>query len=138
MILANMLLALTVVVGLTDGQQLVVENPRFNGFIETRDGDAVLLYRQKNFSGEMKLSSVQRIDLGYVKGKPMLLTVTLKNGQKLSLESSSRNFVTVNGQTDTGAVSIKHPDPVSLPLGLSIRNRDRKADLTIQFLEFPH
>ena len=34
-----------VVVGLIDEQQLVLENPRFTGFIEMRSDDAVLPYR---------------------------------------------------------------------------------------------
>ncbi len=43
----------------------------------------LLIYRQKEFRGELKLNSVQRIDFGYKRGKPFPLSVTLKNGQKI-------------------------------------------------------
>src|SRR5438034_9357508 len=105
-----------VVVGLVDDQQLVVENPKFSGFIETRDrdGEAVLMYRQEHFHGELSISSVSRIDFGeYKKGKPLDLTVTLRNGQKLEVQAERRDYVTVQGKTDVGTITIKHPDPAS-------------------------
>src|SRR5215467_3509694 len=36
-----------VVVGLKDGQKLALDSAQFTGFIETREGGDVLLYRQK-------------------------------------------------------------------------------------------
>ena len=128
----------SVVVGLVDGQQLAIDDPIFNGFIEShQSGETVLLYRQKNFRGELKLSSIQRIDFGYKKGKPFPLSVTLKNGQKLELQSDRRNFVTLTGSTDTGSVTVKHPNPIATPQLLTTRNPNRKSNLTIQYLEFP-
>lgn len=128
----------TVVVGLGDGQQLVVENPEFSGFIEGRSGDAVLMYRQANFHGEMPMRSISRIEFGaYKKGQPFPLTVTLKNGQKLEVVSERRDFVTLKGRTEFGTVTIKHPDPVSSPIQLGTKKPNRKNDLTIQYLEFP-
>ena len=127
-----------VVVGLVDGQQLAVEDPQYSGFIESRDsGDPVLLYRQRNFRGEMKLSTIQRIDLTYQKGKPFLLAVTLKNGKKVDVESDRRSFVMIKGATDTGSVTIKNPDPISSTLRLTTKKPNRTNDLTIQYLEFP-
>ena len=128
----------SVVVGLDDGQKLLVSDPEYSGFIEGRDGDAVLKYRQEHFHGEMPLRTVSRIEFGaYQKGKPFLLTVTLKNGQKLEVQSERQDFVTVRGKTDFGSVTINHPDPVSSPVKLTTRRPDRKGDLTIQYLEFP-
>lgn len=128
----------TVVVGLDDGQQLVVENPEFAGFIEGRSGDAVLLYRHENFHGELPMRAVSRIDFGqYRRGRPYSMTVTLRNGRKLEVESERRDFVTLKGRTEFGIVTINHPDPITYPLRLSTRKPDRKNDLTIQYLEFP-
>ena len=127
-----------VVVGLTGGQQLAIDNPQFSGFIETRDpGEPVLVYRQKQFHGEMKLSAIRRIDVNYQKGKPFQLDVTLKNGNKLSVEAAGREFVIVKGTTDTGTVIIKHPDPISSRVRISTKKANRANDLTIQYLEFP-
>jgi len=127
-----------VVVGLDDGQKLVVENPEFSGFIEGRSREAVLAYRKEKFHGEIPLNTIQRIYFGkYKKGKPFPLTVTLKNGQKLEVQSERRDFVAVKGKTDFGIVTIKHPDPLSSPLKLSTKKPNRKDDLTIQYLEFP-
>lgn len=147
MVILNLLLILllqapaarnSVVVGLDDGQQLVVENPQFSGFIESRDGDAVLLYRQENFHGELSIKSVSRIEFGeYKRGQPFALTVTLKNGSKLEVQSERRDFVMVKGKTDIGAVTIKHPDPIASTIKISTRKTNRKGDLTIQYLEFP-
>jgi hypothetical protein len=128
----------TVVVGLGDGQQLVVQNPEFSGFIEGRSGDAVLMYRQENFHGEMPMKTIARIEfLPYKKGKPFPMTVTLKNGQKLEVESERRDFFTVKGKTDFGTITIKHPDPVSTPVKLTTKKPNRKNELTVQYLEFP-
>ena len=127
-----------VVVGLDDGQKLVVENPEFSGFIEGRNRDAVLVYRQQKFHGQIPLNTVSRIDFGkYEKGKPFPLTVTLRNGQKLEVQPERTDFVLVKGKTDFGNVTIKHPDPLSAPLKLSTKKPNRKNDLTIQYLEFP-
>ena len=128
----------TVIVGLGDGQKLVIENPEFSGFIEGRNGAAVLMYRQQNFHGEMPMSAVSRIEFReYKRGQPFPMTVTLKNGQKLEVQSERRDFVTLKGRTQFGSVTINHPDPVSSPVSLSTRKPNRKNDLTIQFLEFP-
>lgn len=128
----------TVVVGLEGGQQLVIENPAFTGFIESRDGDAVLLYRQENFHGELSVKAISRIEFGeYRKGKPFAMTVTLRNGNKLEVESERRDFVMVKGKADIGTVTIKHPDPMSSTVKITTRRPNRKNDLTIQYLEFP-
>jgi hypothetical protein len=39
-----------VIVGLVDGQQLLVEDPQYSGFIETRGTEADLKYRQDAFA----------------------------------------------------------------------------------------
>src|SRR5579885_1673045 len=103
MIILNVLLALLlqtpapgqkVVVGLLDGQQVTVSDPEFPGFIDGRSGDAVLMYHQGNYHGEMPLKTVARIEFGpYRKGKPFALVVTLRNGQTLEVESERRDFV---------------------------------------------
>ncbi len=127
-----------VVVGLLDQQQVVVENPRFSGFIQTRGDDAVLMYRQEKFHGELSVQSISRVDFGeYRKGKPVRLTITLKNGQKLEVESERKDVLMVQGRTDFGTVTIKHPDPLSSPVKLAGRKPNRKDDLTIAYLEFP-
>ena len=127
-----------VIVGLNDGQQLLLQNPQFSGFIQSRDGDAILMYRQANFHGELSLKGISRIDFGeYKEGKPFALTVTLKNGQKVQVQTERRDFVVVKGNTDLGTVTIKHPDPLSSPVKISSRTPNRKNDLTIQYLEFP-
>src|ERR1700733_16269425 len=138
MTLMNFLLAATIVVGLVDGKQVAIENPKFNGFIETRDdGQTVLFYRQKDFHGEMPLDNIQRIDIGYKRGKPYPLTITLKNGQKMIVESDKRNYITLKGQSPDGAIAIQHPDPISPPTHLSSRAPNRKKNLTIKYLELP-
>src|SRR5437868_5575681 len=77
-----------VFVGLDDGKQLTVTDPEFTGFIEGRSGDAVLMYRQENFHGEMPLKTISRIEFRpYKKGKPFPMTVTLRNGQTLEVDS---------------------------------------------------
>jgi hypothetical protein len=131
------LLLVTVIVGLADGQQLAVENPQFLGFIESRTDGAVLFYRQQNFHGELSISNIQRIDFGYRPGFPFMLTVTLRNGQKLEVQSERRNFVMLKGTTNVGLVTVKHPDPISTPLQIPAGRSNREDDLTIQYLEFP-
>jgi len=127
-----------VVVGLLDGQQLAIDNPQFTGFIESRDGsEPVLLYRQKKFRGELKLSLVQRIDFIYTRDRTYEFNVTLKNGQKLTVEADGRDFLTVKGETDSGSVSIRHPDPISTVVRIATEKPNRQKDLTIQYLEFP-
>ena len=127
-----------VVVGLEDGQQLTVSDPEFTGFIEGRSGDAVLMYHQGNYHGEMPLKTVARIEFGpYRKGKPFALTVTLRNGQTLEVESERRDFVSLRGKTDYGTVTVRQPDPISGEVKLTTRKADRKKDLTIQYLEIP-
>ena len=128
----------TVIVGLDDGQQLVVQGPEFSGFIEGRNGEAVLMYRQENFHGEMPMRTISRIDFGeYRRGQPFAMTVTLRNGRKLQVQSDRRDFVTVKGTTEFGTVTVNHPDPVTSPVRLTTRRPNRINDLTIQYLEFP-
>jgi hypothetical protein len=128
-----------VIVGLVDGQKLVVESPQFSGFIETREpGEAFLLYRQDKFRGEVSLTSVARIDFGeYRRDQPFTLTLTLKSGQKLEVVSDRRDFVTVKGRTEIGTITVKHPDPISSEVRLSTSKPNRSDDLTILYLEFP-
>ena len=128
-----------IVVGLLNGQQVLVQEPEFSGFIEGRNGDALLIYREGHVRGEMPLKNVSRIDIGpYEKGRPyLLMTVTLRNGQVLELESARHAFVTVRGKTELGAVTINHPDPISAPVQLRTKPANRKKDLTIQYLEIP-
>ncbi|HYR86980.1 MAG TPA: hypothetical protein VE422_23045 [Terriglobia bacterium] len=127
-----------VIVGLGDGQQLVLNSANFKGFIDGRDRDAVLMYRQENFHGEMPLNAISRIEFGrYRKGRPFPMTVTLRNGQTLEVEAERSDFVMVKGKTDFGSVTIKHPDPISAPVKIRTSRPDRKNDLTIQYLEFP-
>ena len=127
-----------VVVGLTDGRQISVDNPEFSGFIQSRSGGTVLIYRQQNLHGLMLLSNISRIDFGeYKEGKPFAMMITLRDGQKIEVVSERENFITLSGRSELGPVLIKHPDPVSAPLKVSTKAPDRKKDLTIQFLEFP-
>jgi hypothetical protein len=127
-----------VVVGLTDGQEIVVENPEFTGFIQGRSSDAVLTYRQKSVHGRMPTNMISRIEFGkYERSKPFPMTVILKNGQVLQVLSEGRNYLTLGGNTTQGIVRIQHPDPISAPLKLTTRKPNRKKDLTIQYLEFP-
>ena len=130
--------AARVIVGLVDGQQVVVENPEFSGFIEMRGNDLVLAYRQENFHGNLSMKSISRVDFGeYQPGKPFRLTVTLRNGQKLEVQSERSDYLMVQGRTDTGTVVIKHPDPVTSVARLGTIKPDRKRDLKITYLEFP-
>jgi hypothetical protein len=128
----------TVVVGLDDGMKVTFDAPDFSGFIDGHSMDAVLLYREKRFHGEMPLKTISRIDFGrYKKGKPFQLKVTLHSGDELNVETERRDFVTIRGKTDLGTVTIKHPDPISAPVKLSTGKPNRKKSLTIQYLEFP-
>src|SRR5215831_10312591 len=128
-----------IVVGLRNGQQLLVQDPEFSGFIEGHNAEALLIYREGPIHGEMPLKNVSRIDLGpYEKHEPyLLMTVTLRNGQTLQVESERHAFISVRGKTELGAVTIKHPDPISAPLKLRTKPANRKKDLTIQYLEIP-
>jgi hypothetical protein len=127
-----------VVVGLTDGRQITVDNPEFAGFIQSRSRGTVLIYRQQNLHGLMPASNISRIEFGeYKKGKPFAMTVTLRDGQKVEVESERDDFITLRGRSELGPVLINHPDPVSAPLKVSTKSPDRKKDLTIQYLEFP-
>jgi len=147
MLVANLVLTLMlqtpapgqqVVVGLRDGHQVLVQDPEFSGFIEGRNGDAVLTYRQGHIHGQMPLKIVSRIEFDtYEKGRPFLMIVTLRNGQKLLVESERQNFITLRGKTELGQVTIKHPDPNSAPVKLTTHPANRKQDLTIQYLEIP-
>jgi hypothetical protein len=126
-----------VIVGLIDGQKVVVDNPKFTGFIRGRDGDIVLVYRQNHVHGQMSANVISRIEFGiYTKHRPFPMTVTLRNGQKLDVLGEGSNFVTLNGDTDIGTVRIKHPDPNSAPLRLTKKKPNRSKDLSIQYLEF--
>ncbi len=127
-----------VIVGLNDGTRVAVETPDFSGFIEGKGIDAVLLYHEKTFHGEMPVKTISRIEFGpYKKGKAFQLKITLRNGDDLNVESERRDFVTIRGKTDFGIVTIKHPDPLAVPLKLTTGKPDRKKSLTIQYLEFP-
>jgi hypothetical protein len=127
-----------VIVGLVDGQQLVVEGPQFSGFIQTRGADSALKYRQQNFHGSLDLKAIARIDFGkYDKDEPFALTITLRNGQKIEVMSEGPKFVTVTGSTDVGTVTVKHPDPISGELRASTSKPNRSRDLKITYLEFP-
>ena len=127
-----------VVVGLIDGQKVVVHNPKFNGFIRGRDNEIVLVYRQNHVYGQMPASVISKIEFGfYDKRRPFPMTVTLRNGEKLEVVGEGSNYVTLNGDTDVGAVRIKHPDPISTPLRISKKIPNRSRDLSIQYLEFP-
>jgi hypothetical protein len=131
-------LADRVIVGLVDGRQLTVESPEFAGFIHGHGSEALLAYRQQTLHGQLEAKSIARIDFGeYRRNRPFELTVTLKNGQKLEVESERQNYVMLTGKADIGTVTIKHPDPINAPVKLSTRKPDRKHDLTIQYLEFP-
>lgn len=127
-----------VLVGLLDGKKLVVQDPEFTGFINGRSGDAVLMYHQGDFHGEMPLKTIARIEFGvYKRGKPFSMTVTLRSGQTLQVESERRDFVALRGKTEFGTILIKQPDPISPPTELTTKRPSRKKDLTIQYLEIP-
>src|SRR5579862_2061082 len=126
----------TIIVGMDDGTKLTFEAPDFTGFIEGKGTDALLLYHQKTFHGEMPLKTISRIEFGpYKKNKPFQLKLTLRNGDELDVESERRDFVTIRGKTDLGVVTIKHPDPLAAPLKLTTGKPNRKKSLTIQYLE---
>ena len=128
----------TVIVGLDDGMKVTVDTPDFSGFIEGKGADAVLLYHEKAFHGEMPVKTIARIEFGpYKKGKPFQLKVTLRSGDELNVESERRDFVTIRGKTDFGVITIKDPDPLAAPLKLTTGKPNRKKSLTIQYLEFP-
>ena len=127
-----------VVVGFLNGQQILVQDPDFSGFIEGHNGNAILTYRQAHVHGEMPLKDISRIEFGpYKKGHPFSMVVTLRNGQMLQLESERRNYISLRGKTELGQVLIKHPDPLSAPAKLTTHPPNRKKDLTIQYLEIP-
>src|SRR5262245_30667296 len=126
-----------VVVGLVDGQQLLVQEPQFAGFIETRADTAQLKYRQDTFHGEFDVRFVSRVDFTeYQPGQPFQLAVTLKNGQKVQVLSEGPKFLTVTGKTDVGTVTIKHPDPIFSPVKITTKSPNRRRDLRITYLEF--
>jgi hypothetical protein len=126
-----------VTVGLTDGQCIVVENPEFSGFIQGRNGEAVLIYREAKFHGQLPIPIISKIEFGaYKRGEPFAMSVTLKNGQNLHVESEYRSYVTLRGRTDLGMVTITHPDPTSFPVNITSKKPNRVHDLTIQYLEF--
>ena len=131
------LVLISVVVGLTNNTQVTLNDAQFAGFIQARDdGRIVLMYRQERLHGTLFVEAIARIDLGYERGQPYPLTVTLKNGQILQVQSEYRNFLKVRGITDTGEVFIQHPDPISAPVEQRTRPANRENDLTIRFLEF--
>src|SRR5262245_16971268 len=147
MLILSLLLALmvqapapneAVLVGLTNGQQVIVQNPEFTGFIQGRNSETLLIYRQDKVHGEMPIRIISRIDfVEYRRGQPFAMIVTLKNGQKLGVQSERQNFVTVHGNTDVGPIRISHPDPAASVLRVSPKKANRAKDLTIQYLEFP-
>jgi hypothetical protein len=128
---------LRVVVGLVDGQKLLVEDPRFSGFIETSADNAQLKYHQDTFHGLLDVKALSRVDFDeYQAGRPFRLTVTLKNGQKIQVQSEGPKFLTVKGRTDVGTVTIKHPDPTFSRVRVTTKSPNRKRDLRITYLEF--
>ena len=127
-----------VLVGLGGGKELTVLDPEFMGFIEGRNGDAVLMYHQGKFHGQMPLKTIARIEFReYKRGKPFAMTVILRNGQTLLVESEFRDFVSLRGKTDFGTVTIKQPDPISSTTELTTKRPNRRKDLTIHYLEIP-
>ena len=126
-----------IVVGLEDGQQVVLQSPEFTGFIQGRSGDAVLTYRQSKYHGAVPLKNVARIDFHPYKSGPFSLKITLTDGQMLEVESEGPEFVSVRGRTEFGLVTVKHPDPISAPVKLTTKKPSRKKELTIQYLEIP-
>ena len=127
-----------VIVGMDDGMKVTFDTPDFSGFIDGKGADAVLLYHEGTFHGEMPLKNIARIDFGrYKKGKPFQLKLALKNGDELNVETERRDFLMVRGKTDLGVVTIKHPDPLAAPVKLTTGAPNRKKSLTIQYLEFP-
>jgi hypothetical protein len=127
-----------VTICLLDGKQVTISGAEFSGFIDGPISQAVLTYREKGVHGQMPVAIISKIEFGpYAKGKPFLLSLTLKNGQRLQVESERHDFLTVAGNTDLGLVRIKHPDPLVGPVRLNTKRPDRKHDLTIQYLEFP-
>src|SRR5438034_9904137 len=97
------LLELAVVVGLLNGQKVVIQNPEFAGFIGGRGNAAVLTYRQDKVHGVMPATNISKIEFGeYSRSRPLALTVTLKNGQKLEVQPERHDFVVLTGQTDAG------------------------------------
>ncbi len=131
------LLLATVIVGLTDGQRVTVQDAQFSGFIESGEQGTVLFYRARNYQGEIPLTEISRVEIGYKRGEPFPLSITLRDGRKLDVWSERRHFLIIKGTTSLGAVTIRHPDPVSSPPDARTRKPDRKDDLTIRFLEFP-
>jgi hypothetical protein len=96
------------------------------------------MYHQGDFHGEMPLKTIARIEFGvYKRGRPFSMTVTLRSGQTLQVESERRDFVSLRGKTDFGTILIKQPDPISPPTELTTKKPNRKKDLTIQYLEIP-
>ena len=131
------LLLVTVLVGLTNGEEVTLTDAQFTGFIQAReDGRIVLRYQTGAQHGALFADSISRIDFGYRRGQPFPLTVTLRSGQTLQIASDHRNFLRLRGRTDNGEVTISHPDPLSSPIRLTTRAANRSDDLTIRFLEF--
>ena len=128
----------TVIVGFTDGARVVIANPEFTGFIRGSGKDTVLFYRQRHIHGQMPADLLAKIEFGiYKRGQPFAMTLTLRSGQTLQVESEYSDFISLRGDTVVGPVAIKHPDPISPPLHISRQSPDRKKNLTIQYLEFP-
>jgi hypothetical protein len=131
------LVLVTVLVGLTNNTQVTLNDVQFSGFIELQqDGKLTLRYQQDGLHGALAVDAISRIDFGYERGEPFPLSVTLKNGQKLEVRTEYRKFLRLRGTTESGEITIFHPDPITGPLRLSTRGQNRKDDLTIQFLEF--
>src|SRR5215475_11763274 len=87
-----------VVVGLINGQQVVVEDPEFTGFIHGRSLDAVLFYKLEPVHGVMPTRTITRIDFGeYRRGQPATLMLTLRNGQKLEVETERDRYLMLRG-----------------------------------------
>ena len=131
------LLLVTVLVGLSNGEEVTLTDVQFTGFIQAQeDGRIVLRYQAGDQHGALFTESISRIEFGYRRGEPFPLTVTLRSGQTLQLASDHRNFLRLRGKTENGEITISHPDPISTPIHVTTRAANRRDDLTIRFLEF--
>lgn len=86
----------------------------------------------------MPLREISRIEFcPYKKGEPFAMAVTFRSGENPICYPSTRQFVMLRGDTEAGAVTIKRPNPISVPTTFNTRKLNRKHDLPIQYLEFP-
>jgi len=101
-----------VVVGMLDGSQVTIRQSEFTGFIQGHFPDAVLIYRLQSVPWTDAPENISKLEFGpYEKGRPFAITVTLKNGEKLQVESERHDYITLAGKTNLGLVRIKAPGP---------------------------